>query len=323
MKISIIVPIYNSSKYLKKCLDSIVNQTIKNIEIILIDDNSTDDSYNICLEYKKKDNRIKLIKNKVNKGVSVTRNIGIENSTGNYLTFIDSDDYVELDYIETLYNLIKEDNYDLAIVGHKKIINSQEYFLFGDEKVVLNQEEAFKYLFKNNNFTTGVVCKLYKKELFKNIKFPKNRIFEDIEVIGKILLNVNKVIYNSVSKYNYVIRYGSLSFNKYTIKEYDRIKHTKELIDKVVLKYPKLESLAYLFYINNLLAVCNKQLFIDVYKSDVIKLTKGIIKDNLINILKGDINLIKKIQIVLFLINVKLYKLIYKIIKKDDLMVSQ
>lgn len=317
MKISIIVPIYNSSKYLRKCLDSIINQTYKDLEIILIDDNSSDDSYNICLEYKKKDNRIKLIKNKTNKGVSVTRNIALKNVKSNYLTFIDSDDYVDLDYVETLYNLIKEGNYDLAIVGYKKIIKNQENFLFGDEKVILNQEETFKYLFQDNNFTPGVVCKLYKKELFRGIKFPENKIYEDIEVIGKILLKVNKVIYHSVSKYNYVIRYGSLSFSSYTKKELARIKHSKELIDKVIIKYPNLNNLANLFYINNLIAVCNKQLFINIYKSDIIKLTKKVIKDNLDIFLKNDINFIKKIQLLLFLINVRLYKLVYKLLKKD------
>ena len=317
MKISIIVPIYNSSKYLRKCLYSIINQTYKDLEIILIDDNSSDDSYEICLEYKRKDNRIKLIKNKTNKGVSVTRNIALKNVNGDYLTFIDSDDYVDLDYVETLYNLIKENDYDLAIVGYKKIIKNQENFLFGDEKVILNQEEAFKYLFYDNNFTPGVVCKLYKKDLFNEIKFPENKIYEDIEVIGKILLKVNKVIYHSVSKYNYVIRYGSLSFSSYTNRELARIKHSKELIDKVILKYPNLNNLANLFYINNLIAVCNKQLFINIYKSNTIKLTKKVIKDNLDILLKKDISFTKKIQLLLFLINVRLYKLVYKLLKKD------
>ncbi|MBQ8472704.1 MAG: glycosyltransferase family 2 protein [Bacilli bacterium] len=318
MKISIIVPIYNSSKYLRKCLDSIINQTYKNLEIILIDDNSSDNSYDICLEYRKNDNRIKLIKTKVNKGVSVTRNIGIKNVTSNYLTFVDSDDYVDLDYVETLYNLIQEGDYDVSIVGYKKIINNQEYFLFKEEKLILNREEAFKFLFKDNNFTTGVVCKLYKKELFDNIKFPKNKIYEDIEVVGKILLNVNKVIYHSVSKYNYVIRYGSLSFSSYTDRELTRIKHSKELIDRVINLYPNLKKYANIFYLNNLIAVCNKQLFINIYKSDIIKLTKKVIKDNIISILTSNISFIKKIQILLFLMNVKLYKLIYRLFKKEE-----
>ena len=316
-KISIIIPIYNSEFNLKKCLDSVINQTYKNIEIILIDDASTDNSYQICLEYKNKDSRIILLHNNINQGVSISRNIALKHVSGKYITFIDSDDYVSLDYVETMYNLIKIDNYDIAVIVYVKIINNKEKFIFKEKQNILNQEEAFEKLFEDNNFTPAVVCKLFKKELFNHIKFPDYKIFEDIEVIGNILLKVNKIIYSSISKYYYVIRPNSLSFSSYTIKDHDRIIHSKDLIDKVVNKYPNLEKQANLFYLNNILAVSNKQLFLNIYKSDIIRLTKKIIKDNFFDIIFSNIELIKKIQFILFLINIRLYKLIYNIVKDE------
>ncbi len=112
-KISIIVPVYNVENYLKKCLDSIVNQTFKDIEIILINDGSTDNSLNICKEYAKKDHRIRLI-NKPNGGLSSARNVGIDLSTGEYLGFVDSDDWIALNMYEKLYNLCKIFNADIS-----------------------------------------------------------------------------------------------------------------------------------------------------------------------------------------------------------------
>lgn len=121
--VSIIVPVYNTEQFLHQCIESIINQTYKNIEIILIDDGSTDKSGKICDEYAANDNRIKTIHNS-NSGVSIARNIGLDNANGKYITFIDSDDYVEKNYIETLVNAIETNNAELAICGIKEIRNS-------------------------------------------------------------------------------------------------------------------------------------------------------------------------------------------------------
>ena len=123
--ISVVVPIYNSGKYLKRCLDSIVNQSYKDIEIILVDDCSSDDSRKICFEYLKKDFRIKLITNEINKGVAYCRNIGIKMATGKYISFVDSDDYVEIDYLEYLYSLI--DGYDMSICNYFRNNNPSSF----------------------------------------------------------------------------------------------------------------------------------------------------------------------------------------------------
>ena len=316
-KISIIVPVYNVGKYLKKCLESIINQTYKNIEIILIDDGSTDNSASICDQYKKIDKRIKVI-HQENKGLSGARNIGLKNITGDYITFIDSDDYVEIDYIEFLYKLIKEDNYDISACNFNKIINNKQEKNKLQDKYILNSEQALYEVFDiNNSFTQSAWAKLYKRDLFNNNYFPEGKIYEDIETIGNILLKVNKIIYSTIPKYNYYIRLGSLSYSDYSIKELDRINHSKELIDKSIKKYPKLKKIANEFYISNLIAVCNKQLFIKMYNTKEIKQTKKVILKNLNIFISKNFSLTKKFQILLFLINTKIYLKVYLHFKKN------
>ena len=118
--ISVIVPVYNVEKFLDKCISSIVNQTYKNLEIILIDDGSTDESVQICDKWQEKDNRVRLT-HKENTGVSDTRNIGLEKTTGEYICFVDSDDYIEPDYIENLYKSLTENNADIASITYSSI----------------------------------------------------------------------------------------------------------------------------------------------------------------------------------------------------------
>ena len=158
-KVSIIIPIYNSNKYLKECLDSIINQTYSNLEIILIDDGSKDNSFDICEEYAKKDKRI-ILKKKNNEGVSATRNLGIEICTGKYILFIDSDDYCNENMIEKiLYNSQKN---DLIICGYNKIYKNKKvhYIVKNKEKniedMVINDESVGGYLW-NKLFKTSII----------------------------------------------------------------------------------------------------------------------------------------------------------------------
>ena len=125
IKISIIIPVYNTEKYLKKCLDSIINQTLKSLEIICIDDCSTDNSLNILKEYQLKDKRIKIIEQKENKGQGVARNLGLNIAEGEYIGFIDSDDWVDLNFFEKLYFAAKKYNSDVALAANVRIGNGR------------------------------------------------------------------------------------------------------------------------------------------------------------------------------------------------------
>ena len=163
-KCSIIIPVYNVEKYLPKCLDSIVNQTYKNIEIICINDGSTDNSLKILEEYAQKDERIKII-NQENQGVSVARNVGIDNATGDYILFVDSDDWIDRDTCKILKIELENEYYDLIIFNHSVVTKKST--------------RPTKYI-GGNKFAFWAAC--YKTSIIKNnnIKFPKNiKISED------------------------------------------------------------------------------------------------------------------------------------------------
>lgn len=176
--ISIVVPVYNASKYLKECIDSLLNQTYKNLEIILINDGSTDNSLNICKSYN--DSRIKVI-DKQNSGVSKTRNLGIETSSGKYLMFVDSDDYLDLDYVEKMYNYLKENNYTTVISGLTQVTDNKKIIGY-----VKHSSNNCSLTFNNivpeivNKITLCSSCKtLFSLEELKNnkLKFKENMKF--------------------------------------------------------------------------------------------------------------------------------------------------
>ena len=285
-KISIIVPVYNSEKFLVKCLNSIINQTYENIEILLIDDASSDRSLEICKRYKEKDKRIILLENKENRGVSYSRNLALKRATGKFLAFIDSDDYVEKDYIEYLYNAIVKDNYDISICGYRKEFENKIIDHSKNKELILNQEQILEEVCYNKVISISVWGKLFKRDLFNKVLFPENKIYEDIKAIGDVLLKSAHIIYIPDIKYHYLIRKNSLAFSNYSEKEKNRIELSKNFIDQIIAKYPELEIDASYSFIDNSIAVCNKQLLAKIYDTEEIKNTKRYIKQNFKNIFK-------------------------------------
>lgn len=191
IKLSIIVPIYNSEKYISRCIDSILNQSFIDYELILINDGSKDKSLDIIKEYEKKDKRIKVIDQK-NEGVSKTRNKGIKLSKGKYIMFIDNDDYIENDYIKTYYNQIISGDYDIVIGGYKRK---------NDENVVLQKMQ----LIKDNDWSKYLVvapwAKIYKRDFLikNNIEYFQYKIGEDVyfNLLAYSKTNKIKIINNT------------------------------------------------------------------------------------------------------------------------------
>jgi glycosyltransferase involved in cell wall biosynthesis len=204
-KISIIIPVYNVEEYLNRCLDSVINQTYKNLEIILVDDGSTDNSGEICDEYAAKDRRI-IVVHKVNGGLSDARNMGIRTSTGNFIGFVDSDDYIDKNMYEILFNAIITKNADIAECGFCKVWDNQTITKEDSSIITLSIQEfdticALKELILSRRFKRTVWNKIYKKELLKDINFPLNRINEDefwtykVFSRAKIIINIKNVMY--------------------------------------------------------------------------------------------------------------------------------
>ncbi len=227
--ISVIVPIYNVEKYLRACIESIINQTYKNIEIILVDDGSPDKCPNICDNYKKNDKRIRVI-HKKNGGLSDARNAGIDNVSGKYICFVDSDDYIEIDYIEKLYNSLKKNNTKIAQCGinyvdeNNKLIKSIGY---SREQV----KSGRNMLLDINDFheveNTVVWNRLYDISLFKNIRFPFGKIHED-EFVTYLLYYENNVSIINDNLYNYRQTPNSIMNKNFNLKRLDALDAYKE-----------------------------------------------------------------------------------------------
>lgn len=194
--VSVIVPVYNSEIYLDRCISSIVNQTFNNIEIILVDDGSTDKSLDICKNWAVKDQRIKVI-HQQNSGVSISRNTGIMASHGEYIIQLDSDDYLSKYMIEHMYEAIKKNNTDMVICDFEK--GTEEFYDFEcviGENENIDSHEALTRMYVNDwNKLRYVVpwAKLYKKELFEGIQYPAGKIFEDIYITHQLIAKCKSI----------------------------------------------------------------------------------------------------------------------------------
>ncbi len=246
-KISIIIPVYNVEKYIKKCVDSIINQTYKNLEIILVDDGSSDNSGKICDEYKKRDYRIKVI-HKENGGLSDARNKGVEIATGKYIGFVDSDDYIEENMYNILLNELKVNNADVSICSYKKI--REDYYKVdckqSCEKIIkiLDNIKAIELLLSDTYIDNYAWNKLYKKELFNNIKYPYGKKMEDLGTTYKIFSKAKKIVYTNYIGYFYLQRNSSILHNI----DANFIQDIKELINEryldIIKEYPEMKTKA-------------------------------------------------------------------------------
>lgn len=210
--ISIIVPIYNVEYYLEECVDSLLNQSYRNLEILLVDDGSTDNSGQLCENLKNKDSRISVY-HKINGGLSDARNYGIEISRGTYICFVDSDDIVSVDYIESMYN---------NIINYKCKISACGYcYYYGSGKTkIINVEnlnkyyannEAQKYLNIIGYFNVSACNKLFERELFNDLQFPKDKKSEDWFIMYLLIQKAGGLYYCSDNKYYYRQRVGSIT----------------------------------------------------------------------------------------------------------------
>lgn len=228
--ISVVVPVYNVEKYLKKCIDSTINQTYKKLEIILVDDGSTDSSKEICDEYIKQDSRIKVI-HKENGGLSSARNAGIDIASGKYIGFIDSDDWIEKSMLEKLINLAEKSDSDIVLCN---------YFMAYDEKNQIQKEdieykeysnyEALNKIYDDKLGVSMIIAwnKLYNIELFNNIRYPAGKVHEDEFITYKLLFKANRICYLNEKLVYYRQQNKSITNSKFNKKRLDILQAFEE-----------------------------------------------------------------------------------------------
>lgn len=240
--ISVIVPVYNVKKYLNRCLKSIYEQTYQNIEIILVDDGSIDSSLHLLEEYAKKDPRAKII-HQNNMGLSAARNTGIQHSKGEYLTFIDSDDYVMHDYVEYMYKLLEQDNFSspLALCSLIKTFpNGRSKNMGNGEEKIISGKKCIEMMCYHDLVDTCAYAKLGKRELYNDHFFPVGKLFEDIGSTYRLFEQCKTVVCGFKAKYVYSIKKNSIVTSEFNHNKLDLLEMTDQMAQSVNSKYPDL-----------------------------------------------------------------------------------
>lgn len=316
-KISVIIPVYKVEKYLDECLKSVVNQTYKNLEIILVDDGSPDNCPKICDEWAKKDNRIKVI-HKENGGISDTRNIGLRAATGKYLSFVDSDDYIEKNLYEMAIKKIKENDAQVFIFGRsylygEKIVNSTN----NDTELIMNAEEALDKMNMFQYYDVALWDKVYERRLFEGVEFPVGKLCEDWYVLYKVLDKADKVVYNSIPLYVYRQRGKSITHSNDVKINREPIYASKEVLDFIRARHPNIVKNAVSKYVISCIGVYNNYLYYtsntDKEKEEILKIVKENYKEAVNN---KELAFSRKAQIILVCKFNFLYRFLIRIMRK-------
>lgn len=252
-KISIIVPVYDVEKYINRCIESILAQTFMDFELILVNDGSPDQCGKICDKYAENDTRIKVI-HKKNGGLSDARNFGLEIAQGDFVGFVDSDDYIESDMYEKLLEACEENNSKLAMCGRYKVLGEelQPIFSFKGHKI-WESREAIENLLTWNNIDSSACDKLFRRDLFEQIRFPVGKYNEDIYIMTQIIHQSEKIIHIGDAKYYYFHRPNSITTEKFSEKKLDLLAANRKVIELVTDYYPDLSLKAESFNLKGII----------------------------------------------------------------------
>lgn len=255
--LSIIVPAFNIENYISRCLDNLINQNYKNIEIIVVNDGSTDKTGEIIEEFLKKDNRIKVV-HKKNEGVSIARNIGLDIAKGNYIGFVDGDDIVDEEMFEILIKNAIEYNADISHCGYKMVFPSRiDYYYNTEEIIIQDNYRGLEDLLKANKVEPGLCNKVYKAKLFNNIRLnPNIKYNEDLLVNYYLFKKSTKSVFYDKCMYNYMIRKGSAATKKISKNKIEHPVLVMKEIKNSLQKDSDLYKIAYQRYLRNLVGVC-------------------------------------------------------------------
>ena len=253
--ISLIVPVYKVENYLDRCLESLVNQTYRDLEILLVDDGSPDSSGEIAEVWQKKDSRIRVF-HKENGGQSSARNLGLRQARGKYIGFVDADDFVEPQFAQTLYSLLVKNNAGISAIGYQEVSDTilPEHDAFEpSDTEILDTHDAIRELFCPDKYCDYLWNKLYRKELFSGIGFPDGQVYEDTGVLYRLIDRCEKMVWNPARLYCYYQR-GNSTIRREDIRAmHDRYAMLRQRYLYVKGKYPDIEMNYRQFFSESLL----------------------------------------------------------------------
>lgn len=266
--VSIIVPVYNIEEYIDRCVKSIVSQTYRNLEIILVDDGSKDHSGAACDMWALQDSRIKVV-HKSNGGLSDARNAGINAATGQYIAFIDGDDEIHSEMIQRLYGIMQSSSADISMCRIQKyeptrIFASRE-FISDKDCAEMTSIEAIKALFLDK-IDCSACPKLYKSSIFSEISFPIGKTNEDFAVMYKVFEKAEKIVYISDLLYHYIQREGSITTTPFNEKQFDKYDNCVEMMEYVMENLPQVIEEAKFYYYKHTMYLLKKLCIDGLYK---------------------------------------------------------
>lgn len=308
--ISVIIPVYNVEKYLSRCMRSLLNQSFSDFEILLIDDGSTDKSGRLCDMYSEKFDLIKTY-HKVNGGLSDARNYGIDRAKGKYITFIDPDDFVHKDYLRTLFELIQEDDVQVSCISGIRYLEGSKIPSAGNcPGYTVDTVDGLRNMLIREGFGVSAWGKLFERDLFKKVRFPTGKVYEDIFTIPYVIAKSPKISYKSEYMYYYFVRKGSITHEKFDSRDFMMLEGLNKLSKFIMTNYPELIDAMKCRYIWDILSLINKACNTKEYK----KLVKKIISNNnkFWNSALENTYLDKrrKIQVILINMSITMYKLL-------------
>ena len=308
-EVSVIIPVYKVEKYIHKCIDSVLTQTFRDIQVILVDDGSPDNCGHICDEYSKADKRVSVV-HKENGGLSDARNAGMKYAEGNYILFVDSDDYIEHDMIEYMYSRIKDSDADMATCGIYEVYSDRIEEQKREPEFVCSGEEAFRCILQGHTIRGEVWNKLIRKSCMSGIEFPKGRLYEDIYFTADLMPRIKKVVVGTEPKYYYLHRSDSITGRAYRPKLYDIIDGYTKNYQVVKQKFPALEKEAQCLWLWSRFIVLDKMLLENNYKElEGYKELKRFIRRHLPAILRNPyFQKKRKISAVVLFVSTKLYR---------------
>lgn len=240
--ISVMIPVYKTKDYLRRCVESILNQTYGNLEIILVDDGSPDESGALCDQLALEDSRIRVV-HKENGGLASARNAGLDVMTGEYAAFVDSDDYVDSQMLQGLYDLCQTHQAQIACCGIERVNDQGHVNYFNEnteDSLLMNREEAMKELLDNYRVTNSLCDKLIHRSVFDDLRLTESLIYEDFDVMYRCIHRADRVVYTGAPYYKYYLSQGSILRSTFNAKQFDLVTAARKRKSFFEQEYPQL-----------------------------------------------------------------------------------